>query len=122
MLWDFPADPPLPPLPGDPTGPFQRTDVLSFQDVFDAVRRVSLRCVGNVGDVGWEAVGARESVGVFVVATGSEVERNIRIGVVPSVAGAGVGVGMGVGMEGLLNSTRVGGGGGGGGVGEPQTS
>ncbi len=105
MLWDFPDQPPLPPLPGDPKGPFQRADVLSFQDVFDALRRVSLRCFGDAGDLarglGWEAVGKGFSVGVFMMATGSEVERNIRIGVEPSGAVRG----------GSLNSTGVVGGG-----------
>jgi hypothetical protein len=105
MLWDFPDLPPLPPLPGDPKGPFQRADVLSFQDVFNALRRVSLRCYGDAGDLarglGWEAVGKDFSVGVFMMATGSEVERNIRIGVEPSGTVAG----------GSLNSTGVVGGG-----------
>lgn len=102
MLWDFPDQPPLPPLPGDPKGPFQRADVLSFQDVFNALRRVSLGCYGDAGDLGWEAVGKDFSVGLFMMATGSEVERNIRIGVEPSGA---------VGEGGLLNSTGVVGGG-----------
>ncbi len=104
MLWDIPDQPPLPPLPGDPKGPFQRADVLSFQDVFNALRRVSLKCygdAGDLGDLGWEAVGKDFSVGVFMMATGSEVERNIRIGVEPSGAVAG----------GSLNSTGVDGGG-----------
>lgn len=89
MLWDFPTEPPLPPLPGDPSGPFKKVDVLSFQQVFDSLRRVTVNCGESNNYMGWEAMGRDLSVGVFVMATGSELERNIRIGVEPSMVAAG---------------------------------
>jgi len=89
MLWDFPTEPPLPPLPGEPSGPFKKVDVMSFQQVFESLRRVTVTCGEENNYMGWEAMGRDLSVGVFVMATGSELERNIRIGVEPSMVAAG---------------------------------
>ncbi len=89
MLWNIPDQPPLPPLPGNPQGPFIKTDVLSFQEVFEAVRRICITCV-EMEYLGWELVGQDHSVGVFVMARGSELEINIPIGVGLSSMVAGI--------------------------------
>ena len=89
MLWNIPDQPPLPPLPGEPQGPFQKTDVLSFQEIFEAMRRVTVNCI-ETEYLGWERVGQDRSVGVFLMATGSELERNIPIGVRSSSIAAGL--------------------------------
>ncbi len=56
---------------------------------------MTVTCGEENNYMGWEAMGRDLSVGVFVMATGSELERNIRIGVEPSMVAAGR----------LLNST-----------------
>ena len=89
MLWDFPDQPPLPPLPGyDSAGTgreLKKTDVMSFQAVSEALKRIAVTCA-DWGHLGWEPLGLDKSVGVFIMAMNSEVERNIKVGWQPSLS------------------------------------
>ena len=89
MLWDFPDQPPLPPLPGyDGAGTgreLKKTDVMSFQAVSEALKRIAVTCA-DWGHLGWEPLGLDKSVGVFIMAMNSEVERNIKVGWQPSLS------------------------------------
>ena len=89
MLSSVPDEPPFPPLPGDPSGPFQNNDIFSFREVFDALRRIGVACE-ETKSRGWEAVGQDRSAGVFLMATRSELSRNIPLGVEPSSTAVGI--------------------------------
>ena len=80
LLWDFPDQPPLPPLPGEilPAGPFQKNVIISFQDIYESAQRILSLCyVKPRAPVGWEALARGGSLGVFVMATESTLARNI---------------------------------------------
>ena len=80
MLWSFPDQPPLPPLPGEPKGPFAQSEVVSFDTLLESVQQVFVECSKTPVPLGWLAAGRQRNIGVFFIATGSEVERNIPIG------------------------------------------
>ena len=82
LLWDFPDQPPLPPLPGEmlPAGPFERNVVISFQDIFNSAQRLLTHCfVKPRTPIGWEALTRGGSIGVFVMATESLLASSIPI-------------------------------------------
>ena len=99
LLWDFPDQPPLPPLPGQslPAGPFEKNVVTSFENLFDSAKRIITNCYGRPATpIGWESLGQGGDIGVFVMATESILARNIAVG----DSGA-------VGMEFLFNHTNT---------------
>ena len=80
LLWDFPDQPPLPPLPGEilPAGPFRKNVVISFLDLFNSAKRILAQCYGKPRTpIGWEALAEDGSIGVFVMATNSLLARSI---------------------------------------------
>ncbi len=82
MLWSFPNKPPMPPLPGQgaPFGPFEKSEVTSFQVIYDSVKRIVIGCYGHPETpVGWEPVGKDSGLGVFVMATESLLARAIPV-------------------------------------------
>lgn len=67
-------------LPGDPSGPFENTDVLSFNAIYDSIRRILHDCETThtfMGRTGWDRLGRHGSVGVFVLGTRSQMNRSI---------------------------------------------
>ena len=68
------------PLPGEPETEYAPTDVVSFREVFESVRRVELSCVSSAKPCGWEKVGREGSVGVFIYATNSVIDMIVRMG------------------------------------------
>lgn len=83
------------PLPGVPRGDYERTDVASFREIFESVRRISLSCLDSAEQCGWEAVGREGSVGVFIYATNSPVDLYIEL-----ASDVGVLKGLGGGTQG----------------------
>ena len=81
MRWCFPDQPPLPSIPGQPQGPFTKSVVSSYDELYEVVQQVFIGCGGTKTPLGWLEAGKDNSLGVFYLATGSEVERNIPIGV-----------------------------------------
>lgn len=82
MLWDFPDQPPLPPLPGAAShpGPFEKSQVTSFKALYLTAKAVVLNCYGLPHTpVGWQPAGLGEklNIGVFVMATDSLLAQNI---------------------------------------------
>ena len=99
LLWDFPDQPPFPPLPGQilPAGPFEKNVVTSFENLFDSAKRIVTNCYGKPqAPVGWEALGRGGNIGIFVMASESMLARNIPVGGYDAV-----------GMEFLFNHTNT---------------
>ncbi len=70
----------MPPLPGDPKVPWAKSEVLSFNTIYEAVQQIVVRCSRTKVPLGWMAAGTQRNLGVYFMATGSLVERNIPIG------------------------------------------
>ena len=104
MLWSFPDQPPLPPLPGEPKGPWKESEVLNFNTLYEVVQQIRLGCSNRPVPLGWLAAGTQKNIGVFFMATGSELERNIPIGAgedviegyLRNVTGSAGGLGAGI--------------------------
>lgn len=59
---------------------FSRTDVASFREVFESVRRIELTCVTSAQPCGWEPVGKEGSLGVFMYAVDSAFDLFVKFG------------------------------------------
>lgn len=53
MLGEFPRQE----LPEPPKGPFKRTDISTFFDIYDAAKRVQANCVAWVHQAGYQDIG-----------------------------------------------------------------
>lgn len=71
ILSDFPEV-----LPGESTHQLQKSDVASFQEIMESLRRIAVVCLTE-GRAGWEAVGKDRSLGVFIWATGSHMDETL---------------------------------------------
>lgn len=84
MLWNFPQQRPLPPLPGMdlPPGQFEKSQVTSFREIYVTTKRIVYNCYGRPETpVGWQTVDTNGNIGVFVMATHSLVAQNIHAAV-----------------------------------------
>lgn len=65
-------------MPGEKD--FERTDVVSFREIFESARRIELSCVTSAQPCGWELVGRDRSLGVFIYAANSAFDLFIQLG------------------------------------------
>ncbi len=65
-------------LPGGDVGPFKETDVASYKDLYFAAQRLLRSCISNNEAAGFIAVGRSESIGVFLWATDSLQNQDLR--------------------------------------------
>lgn len=64
-------------LPGRIRRPFAEYDTATFRSVWTAARSVESDCLFAMKRPGWESVGAKSNVGVFLWATDSEINRQV---------------------------------------------
>ena len=65
-------------LPGGEVGPFQETDVASYEEIYLAAQSVDQNCILQDHGVGFGAVGRSEAIGVFLWGTDSIENQIIR--------------------------------------------
>ncbi|KAL8976483.1 MAG: hypothetical protein Q9205_007512 [Flavoplaca limonia] len=70
-------------LPEPPKGPFQYSDISSFEDLYQSATRVGEHCVALVRQAGYQDTGTHGSLGVFLMATDSYEDQYIPEGVTP---------------------------------------
>ena len=73
-------------LPGGEVGPFETTDVASYEEIYWAACKVSQECVIQNHGVGFRAVGLSEAIGVFLWATDSFENEILRMSAVNETA------------------------------------
>lgn len=65
-------------LPRGDVGPFKETDVASYEDLYFAAQRLFPDCILKDEAAGFIAVGQSEAIGVFIWATESLENKNLR--------------------------------------------
>lgn len=63
-------------LPEEASRRLQKSDVASFQEIMEGLRRLAVTCLTD-GKAGWDAVGKDQSLGVFVWATDSHMDQTL---------------------------------------------
>lgn len=91
MLTDF-SEEILHSIPRPPPEPWPTNDVADTVELWNAAKRIGNACVRDADGYGWESVGASQSLGVFVWAGGSALEKDVSRpagirNVVPSLPG-----------------------------------
>lgn len=64
-------------LPGSGPGAYEQSDTATFRDIYGAARVVEQDCLLPTRRPGWEAVGSRSSIGVFLWATDSSINHQL---------------------------------------------
>lgn len=65
-------------LPGGDVGPTKKTDVASYEDLYFAAQRLFRDCIFKDNAAGFRRVGRSEAIGVFIWATDSLENKNLR--------------------------------------------
>ena len=76
MLTDFSEDK-RNTLPGAPPQPWLTNDVSSPRELWDAAKLIGDFCIRDASGFGWASVGRGQSIGVFIWASGSNLERDV---------------------------------------------
>ncbi|CAF9933413.1 hypothetical protein IMSHALPRED_009348 [Imshaugia aleurites] len=65
------------PLPGRGPGGYESSDTATYRQVYDAAREVEADCLLPTRRPGWEVVGSKSSIGVFLWATNSVINDQV---------------------------------------------
>lgn len=76
MLTDFSTDmtPNIPRLPPQPWAPNSVSDA---DEIYSAAKNIGTACIRNTDSYGWASIGPSQSLGVFIWASGSTLERDV---------------------------------------------